>query len=350
MTIVQSNYSYTLRNTDTFRSQNSKLLKEVELTYGVPGEIIVAIWGIESSFGGFVGNTNAVEALANLSWRSLGEGNLHDAGYFKNELIDAVRIVDSGCFGMSETESETDTSLTGNRQLKPPLIGSWDGGLGQCQFMPSNYWRYAVDADGDGRADIWCSLPDTFASMGNFISKYCEWDARIKVPGFLVEIANETTLNTLRANDAIGTCWGERKQARPQTFFNWHGVVAKHNNETVSQNSGKFFPPTTFRLPDCPYETDTLFWKLSGETHLLMPDGDAPDNVAFLATQNFRSLMRYNPSTQYAMAVSTLAREIFDEAALLRKANATETETEATDTAAGAGLETAKTTIDEVKA
>ena len=83
---------------------------------------------------------------------------------------------------------------------------------------------------------------------------------------------------------------------------------------------------------------------------MLMPDGDAPDNVAFLATQNFRSLMRYNPSTQYAMAVSTLAREIFDEAALLRKANATETETEATDTTAGAGLETAKTTIDEVKA
>ena len=55
------------------------------------------------------------------------------------------------------------------------LRGSWAGALGQCQFMPSNFHAYAVDKDGDGRADIWGSLPDVFASMGNFISTYCEW-------------------------------------------------------------------------------------------------------------------------------------------------------------------------------
>ena len=68
------------------------------------------------------------------------------------------------------------------------LTGSWDGGLGQCQFMPSNFHAYAVDKDGDGRADIWDSLPDVFASMGNFIRTYCEWDPRVRSAGFKVTV------------------------------------------------------------------------------------------------------------------------------------------------------------------
>ena len=100
-------------------------------------------------------------ALANLGWEQQQDN------YFRNELIEAVRIIDLG--HVSEAGK---------------LTGSWDGGLGQCQFMPSNFHAYAVDKDGDGRADIWDSLPDVFASMGNFIRTYCEWDPRVRSAGF----------------------------------------------------------------------------------------------------------------------------------------------------------------------
>ena len=84
--------------------------------------------------------------------------------YFRNELIEAVRIIDQGHVEVGQ------------------LRGSWAGALGQCQFMPSNFHAYAVDKDGDGRADIWGSLPDVFASMGNFISTYCEWQGHGSTP------------------------------------------------------------------------------------------------------------------------------------------------------------------------
>lgn len=243
--------------------KHADLLAEVEREYGVPSEIIVAIWGIESSFGGFAGDSDCIEALANLGWEQQQDN------YFRNELIEAVRIIDLGHVSTGK------------------LTGSWDGGLGQCQFMPSNFHAYAVDKDGDGRADIWDSLPDVFASMGNFIRTYCEWDPRVRSAGFKVTVDSVADL----PEDAIGGYWGERKPARPAKFFLWNGVHPVHKESAL--------PP-------------------SAETALLMPDG--ADGLAFLATSNFRSIMRYNPSTQYAMAVSTLAQEIADEAAEARRA------------------------------
>jgi membrane-bound lytic murein transglycosylase B len=241
------------------------LLGEVEREYGVPAEIIVAIWGIESSFGGFMGNTDAIRALATLGWETRAKDD-----YFRNEFIEAVRIIDKG------------------HAKHGGLVGSWDGGLGQCQFMPSNFHVYAVDKDGDGVADIWNSLPDVFASMGNFISSYCDWDSKVRAAGYKVTVP---AVGELPA-DVIGGYWGERKEARPGRYYLWNGVKPTHR-ET--------------RLP------------LGQETHLLMPDGD-DGPTAFLATRNFKAIMRYNPSTQYAMAVSTLAQEIVDEAAALRRA------------------------------
>ena len=244
-------------------ARHAALLSDVHDTYGVPPEIIVAIWGIESSFGAFAGNSDCVWALANLAWEQKSGD-----GYFRNELIEATRIVDQGHAEAGK------------------LTGSWDGGLGQCQFMPSNFHRYAVDKDGDGRADIWRSLPDVFASMGNFISTYCEWDPSVRHAGWRVEVGDASSLGP----EVVGGYWGERKEPRPAKFFLWNGVRTAHKRSAPAP---------------------------SAETSLLMPDGGGNDRVAFLATKNFRAIMRYNPSTQYAMAVATLAREIVDEAAIV---------------------------------
>ena len=280
--------------------QHAGVLGEVEREYGVPGEIIVAIWGIESSFGGFSGNTDCVEALANIAWSRGVSGDVADAAYFRNELVEAARIVDKG-LGLSRTTANESNAADGNASnaskrsdssrvfaRRAALLGSWDGGLGQCQFMPSNYHVYAVDKDGDGAADIWNSLPDVFASMGNFIRAYCEWDPSVRAAGFVATFEDDASLRRLVDSDAVGGFWAERRASRPAKFFAWNGVRTTHREHAPQPSS---------------------------ETLLLMPDGADTRSLAFLATANFRSLMRYNPSTQYAMAVSTLAQEIVDEAA-----------------------------------
>ena len=280
--------------------QHAGVLGEVEREYGVPGEIIVAIWGIESSFGGFSGNTDCVEALANIAWSRGVSGDVADAAYFRNELVEAARIVDKG-LGLSRTTANESTAAAGTASnastrsvssrvfaRRAALLGSWDGGLGQCQFMPSNYHVYAVDKDGDGAADIWNSLPDVFASMGNFIRAYCEWDPSVRAAGFVATFEDDASLRRLVDSDAVGGFWAERRASRPAKFFAWNGVRTTHREHAPQPSS---------------------------ETLLLMPDGADTRSLAFLATANFRSLMRYNPSTQYAMAVSTLAQEIVDEAA-----------------------------------
>ena len=277
------------------------MLGEVEREYGVPGEIIVAIWGIESSFGGFSGNTDCVEALANIAWSRGVSGDAADAAYFRNELVEAARIVDKGLGLLRTNANEPNAAPRGNASnaserpdsfrvftRRAALLGSWDGGLGQCQFMPSNYHVYAVDKDGDGAADIWNSLPDVFASMGNFIRAYCEWDPSVRAAGFVATFEDDASLRRLVDSDAVGGFWAERRASRPAKFFAWNGVRTTHREHAPQPSS---------------------------ETLLLMPDGADTRSLAFLATANFRSLMRYNPSTQYAMAVSTLAQEIVDEAA-----------------------------------
>ena len=246
--------------------KHGALLREVEREYGVPAEILVAIWGIESSFGGFTGDMDSIQALATLGWEQQYDN------YFRNELIEAVRIIDQGHVEVGK------------------LRGSWAGALGQCQFMPSNFHAYAVDKDGDGKADIWGSLPDVFASMGNFISTYCEWNPKVRAAGYRVEL--DRSKDPPLPKEVIGGYWGDRKEPRPARYFLWNGVKPTHK-ET--------------RLP----------W--TADSMLLMPDGE--DGPAFLAMCNFRAIMRYNPSTSYAMAVATLAQEIVDEAAIIQKEN-----------------------------
>jgi membrane-bound lytic murein transglycosylase B len=124
--------------------QHRELLDRIAGVYGVPSEVIVAVWGLESNFGRFTGTYPTIRALATLAYdarRSL----------FRAELLDALAILDRG-------DATVDT-----------LKGSWAGAMGQPQFMPSSFLSRAVDFDGDGRADIWSSLSDVFASTANYL-------------------------------------------------------------------------------------------------------------------------------------------------------------------------------------
>jgi membrane-bound lytic murein transglycosylase B len=126
--------------------RHKSLLKKIHARYGVPSSVIVALWGIESSFGRNTGDYGVIESLATLAY----EGRR--AAFFRKELIEALRVLD---------EEKMDSSL---------LRGSWAGAMGQCQFMPSTFRRHAVDFDGDGRRDIWSDESDVLASIANYLA------------------------------------------------------------------------------------------------------------------------------------------------------------------------------------
>jgi membrane-bound lytic murein transglycosylase B len=120
------------------------VLSRVTAAYGVPPPVMVAIWGLESNFGSFTGTYPTVTALATLAYD--GRRQL-----FRTELLEALRIIDRGVAHAAD------------------LKGSWAGAMGQPQFMPSSFLRYAVDFDGDGRVDIWTNPADVFGSMANYL-------------------------------------------------------------------------------------------------------------------------------------------------------------------------------------
>jgi membrane-bound lytic murein transglycosylase B len=131
--------------------RHGALLERIADTYGVPSEVIVAVWGLESNFGRFTGTYPTVKALATLAYD--GRRPL-----FRRELLHALSILDRGDVPFDR------------------LRGSWAGAMGQPQFMPSSYLQHAVDFDADGHANIWTSLPDVFASMANYLKNY-GWQA-----------------------------------------------------------------------------------------------------------------------------------------------------------------------------
>src|SRR3984885_92433 len=126
--------------------QNRALFARVQERFAVDPGVIVGIWGLESSFGTGTGDFHVVEALATLAW----EGRR--SSFFRPELIAALRILDHG-------------DVTPAR-----MTGSYAGAMGQPQFMPTSYLRYAVDFEGNGRRDIWTSKPDVLGSIANYLA------------------------------------------------------------------------------------------------------------------------------------------------------------------------------------
>ena len=119
------------------------ILDRAEADYGVPGEIVLGIWGMETNYGGYTGNFDAVRALASLAF----DGRREEL--FTRELVAALQMIDRGL------------------ARRDQMTGSWAGALGNPQFLPSSYMTYAVDQDGDGKPNIWGSRADTVASIAN---------------------------------------------------------------------------------------------------------------------------------------------------------------------------------------
>jgi membrane-bound lytic murein transglycosylase B len=129
--------------------QNRRLLERIEARYGVPAEVVVAVWGLESAYGTFRGNENIVQSLATLAFDG------RRGRFFEEQLVAALKILQAG-----------DTSA---RQM----TGSWAGAMGHTQFIPTSYLAYAVDFDGDGRRDIWADDPtDALASTAAYLARF----------------------------------------------------------------------------------------------------------------------------------------------------------------------------------
>ncbi|WP_249729412.1 lytic murein transglycosylase, partial [Acidovorax sp. CCYZU-2555] len=210
--------------------------------YGVPTEIIFAIWGMESNYGSNVGDIPAIDALATLGF----EGRRED--WARGQLLAALKILQNGDIARER------------------MIGSWAGAMGQTQFLPSNFLAYAVDADGDGRRDIWGSVPDVTASTANFLAR-SGWQAG---QPWGLEVRLPSGFDYARADDAR------------QPASQWAG-------EGVQSMDGTPLPA------------------LEGASILLPAGARGP---AFLVGANFRTILRYNNSTSYALAVGLLAQKL----------------------------------------
>ena len=223
---------------------NKALLDEVTKKYGVPGRFLVAFWGLETNYGSYTGNLPIIESLATLAY------DPRRSQFFSTQLMSALTILDKGHVSLDQ------------------MKGSWAGAMGQCQFMPSNYLQYAVDGDGDGKINLWDSLPDVFHSAGNFL-KQLGWQAEEN--------------------------WG-REVTLPKAF----DYVLADNKTARSLNEWKKLGLTLADGREIPNED--MQAKL-----LLVSDYRGP---AFLVYDNFSVIKRWNNADKYAVSVGHLADRI----------------------------------------
>jgi membrane-bound lytic murein transglycosylase B len=213
----------------------------VEKTFGVAPQYVVALWGIETNFGTNTGGFKVIDSLATLAW----EGRR--AAFFKTELLKALKIIDQGHVSAAS------------------MKGSWAGAMGQNQFMPSSFFNFAIDANNDGRADIWNTKLDVFASTANYLSKSGwthgqKWGRRISVP------------KSFPAS-MVGP-----KIIKPMSYWKSIGVKDVNGGDLPSENIN-----ASIVAPD----------GLGGETYIVYG--------------NYQTIMSWNRSTYFATSVGLLA-------------------------------------------
>ncbi len=232
-------------------AQYDKQLDAIEAGYGVPRGILLAIWARESSFGRAAIPHSAIRTLATQAFMSRRKD------FFRPELIAALRILQSGEVPLAKMKS------------------SWAGALGQPQFLPSYYLKYAVDGDGDGRRDIWGSPPDVLASIANFLRSEGwdperSWGIEVKVP------------------DSVACHFEGPEQGRGMAEWQAAGI---------RQADGRDLPR----------------FQQNRTAYLLMPAGRL--GPAFIVSGNFYVIKEYNYSDLYALYVGHLSDRFADNGA-----------------------------------
>jgi len=226
-------------------AKNAAALNAVHKVYGVQPRFIVALWGIETNFGQYTGGFSVVASLATLAFDG------RRSAYFRGELLKALQILQEG-------------HITPEK-----MVGSWAGAMGQSQFMPSSFVKFAIDFDGDGRRDIWTTKADVFGSASNYLAKSGwrgdqTWGRKISLPAnFDKSLASLKITKTLAAWQELG----------------------------VRRDNGNDLP------------------KVAGMTaSLVFPGGE--EEPAFLVYNNYKTVLKWNRSTYFAMAVGHLADRI----------------------------------------
>ncbi len=225
-------------------AQHRALLDALQAEYGVPPQYIMAFWGIETNYGTYMGDFRVVRSVSTLACMT------KRTVFFSNETVQALRI------------------LNMNHMTSEQMRGSWAGAMGNMQFMPSTFTKWAVDRDGNGRIDIWNSLPDAFASASNFLRGIgfkpgLPSSEEVFLPkGFALDQADSTVEKPVKAWAAMGV-----KKAG--------GAALPASDEPAS-----ILLPAGFRGP------------------------------AFIIYPNFKAVMNWNRSTLYALSVGILARQI----------------------------------------
>ena len=228
------------------------LLDEVADLYDVDPEYIVAFWGLETSFGRYQGKYNIIRSLATLG---------HDqrrAAFFTAELLKALQILDE-------------------QHVSPEaFVGAWAGAMGQSQFMPSSFLRFAVDHDGDGRKDIWSNKADVFASIANYLNK-AGWKKGAGWGG----PASFNTLDfaSLKPLEVDPSCRALKRHSRKMSIPSWKdlGVVP------------------LVQLADQAYA-------------LISPEAGA--SLGYLVGGNYRAILNYNCADKYAVSVGLMSEAI----------------------------------------
>lgn len=236
------------------RDQNASIVSRVERQYGVPGKIVLAIWGHETNYGSYMGDFDLARSLATLAY----EGRRR--ALFEREFISLMKMVDRGV-------------------SREKLYGSWAGAFGHPQFLPSVYLRVAVDGDGNGDRDLWNSRADTLASIANYFRD---------------------------AGWRTGEPWGVR--ASIPASFNRGSVGSRLNSPTCSRVHARhsvWKPVSEWRqLGIAPLAT------IPDKTMATLLEPDGPGSPAYLLTGNYRVILQYNCSNFYALSVGLLADEI----------------------------------------
>jgi membrane-bound lytic murein transglycosylase B len=238
--------------------KHQKLLNQVAESYGVQPRFIVALWGLETNFGKIMGNYNVISALSTLAYEGRREV------FFKKQLWAALTILKEGHITIDN------------------MKGSWAGAMGQNQFMPTSFVAYAVDGDGDGKKDIWTNQADVFSSMANYLKKEdwndnLTWGRQVKLP------ADFDTALAIPQRTGSRKNWLKAWTKTEKTLKEWQALGVRRADGT--------------NLPNVDVTAALVF----------------PDDVsgrAYLAYDNYKSLMHWNLSYYFVSSVGHLSDRI----------------------------------------